>query len=137
MNQWIAMAKHYTEEYARDILIDHPVNTDALIDLVYRIDDQMRLIYGAIPPQIAVAYGGYLEALNARRRHHPLFEDYLEGAQRNSDAVFLRKRVRSRFYAIVRLKLFFRKVIPPFLETFYAPDGIGFRIAQKHWNQSV
>ena len=137
MNRWICMAKHYSEEYARDILIDHPVDTDALIDLVYRIDEQMRQIYGAIPPQIVVAYGGYLEALNARRRHHPLFADYLEGAQRNSDAVFLRKRVRRTFYAIVRLKLFFRKVLPPFLEEFYSPDGSGYKLAEQHWKNSV
>lgn len=138
MNQMIAMAKHYSEEYARDILIDHPVDTDALIHLVYRIDEEMRQLYGTIPPQIVVAYGGYLEALNARRRHHPRFQDYLEGAQRNSDAVYLRKRVRRTFYAILRLKRFFHtKVIPSFLEEFYSPDGRGYLLAEQHWKQSV
>lgn len=137
MSTWIDMATRYTEEYAHDILIRCPTDTDALVELISLIDEQMRQLYGAIPPQIVVAYGGYMQALNARRRHHPRFQDYLRIAQRNSDASFLRKRVRRNVYAIVRLKLFFRKVVQNFLEEFYAPDGKGYKIAEKDWHQSV
>jgi hypothetical protein len=133
----ISMAKHYSEEYARSILVDHPVNTDAMIELVYRIDEEMRLLYGAVSPQITVVYGGYLQALNARRWNHPLFQTYLEQAQRNSDAVFLRKRVRSQFYAIVRIKLFLRRILPAFLEEFYAPGNRGYEVAKQDWNEMM
>lgn len=131
------MKKYFTEEYARDILIDHPVDTDALVELIARIDGEMKMLYGAVSPQIAVVYGGYLEALNARRWHHPLFKEYVRGADRNCDAVFLRNRVRSQFWAIVRLKLFFRRAMRAFLKRFYAPEGGGYQRAKKHWEQSV
>lgn len=131
------MAKTYSEDYARDILLDHPVDTDALVELLFQIDGELKLLYGAVAPQIAAVYGGYQQALNARRWHHPRFQDYMRGIERNSDAVFLRKRIRRNFFAVIRVKLFLRRVVQNFLEEHYAPGGAGYERTHTHWTQSV
>ena len=121
---------HFTEDRARELLFTNPPNPGRVQDLI----DSSWFVNRP--------YGGMLMpvrgALQERQyKLHPLYEEYMAEKMRESEAQYLRSRVRRRFRAILTLKRFVHAWGRDFTERYYAPGGRGMLQAKHRFEESL
>lgn len=126
----LEVAMHFTEERAQELLFTNPPNPGKIHDLIESSWFVNRPYAGILTPVRDAAHGH-------RYKLHPLYETYMAEKMRESEALYLRSRIRRRFRAIVTLKLFVNRWGRSFVERYYAPGGRGMLKARQHFEESL
>lgn len=121
---------HFTEERARDLLFLNPPNPG-------RVQDLIDSSWFVNRPYAGILLSVRDETHGHRKKLHPLYEEYMIEKMRESEAQYLRSRVRRRFRAILVLKRFVHRWGQDFVERYYAPGGGGMLKAHQHFEESL
>lgn len=118
-----------TEERAYDVLIANPPNPKKFHDLI-------ESSWFVNRPYAGILVSVMDETRENRYKLHPLYERYIDERSRQSDADYLRQRVRRAFHAIVMLRVFLRKWELNFIERYYTEGGGGYLKAKRRFEES-
>ena len=126
---WSSRMK-FTEERARELLFTNRPNPGKIHDLI-------ETSWFVNRPYAGILMSVRDEAHGHRYKLHPLYEEYMTEKMRESEAMYLRSRIRRRFRAIVTLKRFVHRWARDFIERYYAPGGRGMLKAHQHFEESL
>ena len=121
---------HFTEDRARELLFTNPPNPG-------RVHDLIETSWFVNRPYAGILMTVRDELHQRRTKLHPLYEEYMTEKMRESEAQYLRSRVRRQFRAILTLKQFVRRWGLDFIDRYYGPDGVGTLKARQRFEESL